>query len=181
MAKAARIREEQNRKEEALIEARRIKEEFERRVRDLAEVKRLKKVAADMAKLEEMKRIALAEAKRLEEEALINADAQADADEEPTAAGEECKLTLDLLSKKTGRSWMTFDWTKKEHDKIKFTKPRRNRICLFGSKSIRNCFKMKDGKLTHVNYAGVTATLKDNGELKWSHGYTSAFDEPLCP
>lgn len=44
-------------------------------MRDLAEVKRLKKVAADMAKLEEMKRMALAEAKRLEEEALINADA----------------------------------------------------------------------------------------------------------
>ena len=102
--------------------------------------------------------------------------------EKPAEEPELCRLTLQRLSEKRGRSWMTFDTNKKEIEKIKFTKPQgNNQICIRGQKSRYNCYHMDEGTLQHVTYRGVFAKLTATGELKWSHGYSTKFETNLCP
>jgi len=54
-----------------------------------------------------------------------------------------------------------------------------------GSKSGRNTYTRQGNTLTHQHHTHITATLQSNGDLSWSHGYTSRVvdsdqSEPKC-
>lgn len=48
----------------------------------------------------------------------------------------------------------------------------KNKWCTNGTVSGHNCFKQAGNKLIHAE-SEVTSELQPNGDIKWSHGYTS--------
>lgn len=58
-----------------------------------------------------------------------------------------CKITFAGLAGKTGRSWKSFDWTKRTTETIKFSAVDDGEICMTGSVTGKNCFKLENGRL----------------------------------
>ena len=122
------------------------------------------------------------EIEQLEQEKDSNNIAKADIKDQASTQAEPCRLTLNRLSEKKGRSWMTHDADKKTAENIRFTKVKDGQqICVEGKNSRYNCYKMEDHVLYHVKYRSVSAKLSEDGLLNWSHGYSTRFETDICP
>merc|ERR1711998_60459 len=76
---------------------------------------------------------------------------------------------------KTGASFKTGESEDNAVETFHFTCEGGETYVTTGSKSGRNAYSLSaDGiTLTHQQHAGITATLQPNGDLSWSHGFTS--------
>lgn len=86
----------------------------------------------------------------------------------------ECQLnTWKSLVGQKMRSWDARDETKNTAETFDFVYE-NDQYCTIGSKSGRNCYTIKGERLVHDTHSWVTAVLKANGTIVWSHGYRSA-------
>lgn len=94
----------------------------------------------------------------------------------PCTENSLCKVTAAKVRGKKGYSWRAGDVSKTPVDKFKITK----KLCSWGTKSGRNCFKVKKGKLVNTRYPWIFGQLKKNGDIHWSHGFVTRFSTPIC-
>lgn len=78
-----------------------------------------------------------------------------------------------------GRTWNSRDLARKTVEKTTF-KEVNGKLCTFGTKSKKNCYTMEGLTLRNEKYKWITGTLQPNGDVKWSHGFTTRAKNPPC-
>lgn len=96
----------------------------------------------------------------------------------------KCKLTLELLAGKRGKSWKTRDATKTTTDLIRFSSVRNGKIILTTRESGKHRLRMAGKVLLKEVSSGtpvngtptLAAVLTSEGTLNWSDGTTSTLN-----
>jgi hypothetical protein len=89
------------------------------------------------------------------------------------------KSPLSMWIGAEGKSFKTGDPEENTVDTFVFTREGETYVTT-GSQSGRNEYTLKDITLVHKVYPEITATLQENNELVWSHGYTSRIIEAVA-
>lgn len=84
-----------------------------------------------------------------------------------------CELERKYMGGKNGRSYLTYDLSKKTVDEVRFTKASGNRVCSNGSTSGRNCYWKNDNRLQSKKYPYHFGYMTGDGNIRWSFGYTT--------
>jgi len=90
-----------------------------------------------------------------------------------------CKLSLERVASKKGRTWKTSDEERKTTETIQFSKITNGKVGFEGTVSKRRICEMQGEKLVSKYNRNIFAVLDGEGNLKWSDGFTSEVED-LC-
>jgi len=99
--------------------------------------------------------------------------------ENPCPKVERCARDALSLHGTKGRTWITWDDSRTTYEEYKFWREGR-RYCIQGTKTKKNCHFLVGNRLINEKSKWMSATIQPNGDLVWSHGFTSRPEKSPC-
>lgn len=90
-----------------------------------------------------------------------------------------CSVSFEDLDDMTFQTWHSWDERQDVLDKFSLHKE-GEKYCAYGDKSGRHCYALSGNVLTSERFPYIKGRLQVDGDIKWSHGYTSRADSPPC-